>query len=79
MENVFEVGTYNFYGEIRECITIRRKPSQIPYRIDLSLMKIGCMGHMNGPENYCSYVFFDGERAKKGIQFMLDCGWKQKE
>ena len=77
MENVFHTTKANFGQGMRNCIVIRRKPSQMPPSIDLELMRLGCIGHMDGPNSRLTFEFFSVEGFEQGKKLLEHCFWKE--
>lgn len=79
MKNEYEVSTFERGGQVRPCIIIRRKPSEIPYHIDHELMCVAGCAEMDGPHNKVSYEFLLADKFGEGEQYLQRCGWKRKE
>lgn len=76
MDNVYEfhevTAAYAKFG-----ITVRRKPSQIPYSIDHGLALISGHVELDGPHNRVTYLFTNESRAAAGEKFLQSCGWRR--
>ena len=64
--------------DAKNSLTIRRKPSQIPYSVDWGLIKLGVWVDMNGPENYVTYHFADAHQLNKAEKELINRGWSKK-
>lgn len=62
-------------GERRACIVIRRKPSQIPFQIEMTLLKLAGISHNDGPNNMVIYEFMFPVKLIDALEFLHECGW----
>lgn len=78
MKDEYQVGSIvSRCGDKRKTITIRRKPSQIPIHIDRTIMHLGCIGDMDGPNSRVTYELFFEKGFKEAIEYLTRYGWTQ--
>lgn len=73
--NAYRVGTNDSGAGSRPCIVIDRKPSEIPPGLHIDLMHSGCVGLMDGPNNVCTFEFFDEACFVNGEKHLTSRGW----
>ncbi len=63
----------------RYTITINRKPSEMKSGIDMELLALSGMCHMNGPDSRMVYEFLLPGNFKflRAVNFLDRCGWKR--
>lgn len=76
MNNVYECSTD---PKGRPTIIIRRKPSEIPWRIEQLLLHAAGMSQMDGPNNRVEYVFLLPEKFAGAEASLVACGWTKKD
>ena len=70
--NVYETGS----AHGRLAITIRRKPSEIPYAVDWPLIQLAGTSEMDGPHCRVTYEFLLGEESfLKACAHLDRMGW----
>lgn len=76
MKNEYEVGVN---GRGKPFILIRRKPSEVPTRVDMTLTRIAGHCLMDGPNNMMTYEFLLPEKIKDAEEFMQSIKWEKVE
>ncbi len=59
-------------------IIIRRKPSEIPYHLDMALIRLALTADLDGPNNRVTYEFVMPERLPEAEAYLKGSMWEKK-
>jgi hypothetical protein len=80
VKRVYETGTVvEGMWAGRSYLLIRRKPSDIPIRLDFDLICLAGMSEMDGPNDRVMYIFGSEMCLDKAEREMEMRGWKKEE
>lgn len=69
MNNIFHTQGNN--------IIIHRKPSEMPFSIDLDISRMGCSVSMDGPNKTLTYQYLNEKDFQRAKDYLIKCGWKE--